>query len=357
MLDNQPYQSQVTSYEVGICFNGNIETRDTSSSNLQNAECRHMLKQIEYIDSSFSLLSLSACIKDNVIGAFSTILYDEKTLYAFKDNAGVRPLVCISSKNLDIISSESKIVNEGEFKIDFVKSSDIYAFEFEKEEAKKFKCRKSILKYITATCERLCSFESIYFSSEESATIKGKISDLRVVLGSILAKNEKLLIDDTFIIGYIPSSAKAFGMGYTREFKKELSDFVKMSSQYERSFIKDLHEIKDVLKGKFVIDEESVKGKKVILIDDSIVRGNTVIFISNKLRKLGAVEVHIRVGSPMIKNECNLGVNTKNKNLICKDKKIEKLCEELNVNSISFLEKEELISVIGRNSCLKCFVN
>ena len=46
---------------------------------------------------------------------------------------------------------------------------------------------------------------------------------------------------------------------------------------------------------KSVINE-----KKIVLVDDSIVRGDTMRYIIGILRKDGATEVHVRVGSPPI---------------------------------------------------------
>lgn len=45
--------------------------------------------------------------------------------------------------------------------------------------------------------------------------------------------------------------------------------------------------------------EESIRGKRVVLIDDSIVRGNTIGRVVQLLRNAGAKEVHIRISSPM----------------------------------------------------------
>lgn len=351
LLDNQPFQSELNLRSIAICFNGNIEAKEYTS---YNNECRHMLNQAVEFDDNHHNLCIN--IKNNVEGAFSTILYDEKTLYAFRDNEGVRPLVYMQSKNLHIISSEDSVVSAKEFNMKFVKSNDIYKFELNRSKSnKEFSCKKSISNYNLITYEKLCSFESIYFSNQSSSVASGKLIKLRKELGRILGENEDLIIDENYVIGYIPNSAQAYGIGYIEALNKEISPIIKKSKIYERSFIKNSNQIVEALNHKFIIDGKSVIGKKVILIDDSIVRGNTVRFISEKLRKYGAKEVHIRVASPMMKSECNLGVNTKNKDLICKDKSERKLCEELNVDSIVFLDVKELCSVIGQESCIKCF--
>ena len=55
--------------------------------------------------------------------------------------------------------------------------------------------------------------------------------------------------------------------------------------------------------------EESIRGKRVVLIDDSIVRGNTIGRVVQLLRNAGAKEVHIRISSPMFLHPCYYGTD------------------------------------------------
>ena len=54
----------------------------------------------------------------------------------------------------------------------------------------------------------------------------------------------------------------------------------------------------DKVKIKLSAVEESVKGKKIVLVDDSIVRGTTSKCIVKILREAGAKEIHMRISSP-----------------------------------------------------------
>lgn len=63
----------------------------------------------------------------------------------------------------------------------------------------------------------------------------------------------------------------------------------------------------DGTKIKLAAVEESIKGKRVILVDDSIVRGNTMGRVVKLLRDAGAAEVHVRISSPPFLHPCYYG--------------------------------------------------
>ncbi|MEM3758934.1 MAG: phosphoribosyltransferase family protein, partial [Saccharolobus sp.] len=125
-----------------------------------------------------------------------------------------------------------------------------------------------------------------------------------------------------------------------------------------RSFIMPTQDKRnEVLEEKFGLVEEVVRGKRVILIDDSIVRGNTMKRIVSMLRSADVKEVHVRIGSPMIKYPCYMGIDfPKRDELIAYNKSQEEIGKELNVDSIEYLTVEEMIEAIRRNDlCTACF--
>ena len=63
------------------------------------------------------------------------------------------------------------------------------------------------------------------------------------------------------------------------------------------------------MKIKLAAIEESVKGKRVVLVDDSIVRGNTMGRVVKLLRDAGAKEVHVRISSPPFLHPCYYGTD------------------------------------------------
>ena len=65
----------------------------------------------------------------------------------------------------------------------------------------------------------------------------------------------------------------------------------------------------DHVKIKLAAIEETIKGKRVVLVDDSIVRGNTIGRVIALLRDTGAREVHVRISSPPFLHPCYYGTD------------------------------------------------
>ena len=109
---------------------------------------------------------------------------------------------------------------------------------------------------------------------------------------------------------------------------------------------------------KLNIVRENVEGKRVVLVDDSIVRGTTSRVIIDHLKKMGAKEVHMRIGSPPIVAPCYLGINTPTRaELVASERTVDEIAQFLHADSIRYLSVQGLIKSIGmdeKNLCLGC---
>src|SRR5437660_10340565 len=54
--------------------------------------------------------------------------------------------------------------------------------------------------------------------------------------------------------------------------------------------------------------KSAIEGKDVVLVDDSVVRGNTLRNTVLNLKRNGAHQVHVRIGSPSLVSPCPYGV-------------------------------------------------
>lgn len=125
-----------------------------------------------------------------------------------------------------------------------------------------------------------------------------------------------------------------------------------------RTFIQPSQEMRDKgVKMKLSPVRSIVEGKRVVLIDDSIVRGTTSRRIVRMLREAGAVQVHVRIASPMIKSPCFYGVDISTyEELLCSSRTLEQACEAIEADTLAFLSEDALYEA-GRRSdlCLACF--
>lgn len=81
-----------------------------------------------------------------------------------------------------------------------------------------------------------------------------------------------------------------------------------------------------------------------MLIDDSIVRGNTMKHVIRLLRNSGAREIHVRVGSPMIRYPCYMGMDfPRSQELIAHNRTNREIAAEVGADSVEYLTVEEMI--------------
>ena len=111
---------------------------------------------------------------------------------------------------------------------------------------------------------------------------------------------------------------------------------------------------------KLNVIEETVRGKRVVMIDDSIVRGTTSRNIVEKLRHAGAKEVHLMLTAPPFVDECYYGTDVSDKSqLIAANHTIDEICTLIGCDSIGFLKMERLHEMIGTSPnvgyCDACF--
>jgi amidophosphoribosyltransferase len=103
---------------------------------------------------------------------------------------------------------------------------------------------------------------------------------------------------------------------------------------------------------------ENIRGKKLVVVDDSIVRGTTTRQVVAMLRESGAEEVHFRVSSPPYKWPCFYGMDTgRRSELLAADMAVGEIKDFLQVDSLSYLELDRVITATGADAnsfCTAC---
>jgi amidophosphoribosyltransferase len=202
-----------------------------------------------------------------------------------------------------------------------------------------------------------CSYEYVYLSRLDSKVNTLPVAKIRNNIGRELAKNH--LVKADVVIG-VPETALPIANGYSQESGLPQEPGFMRTGENIRAALKPTQ--KERLVGvqlKLNPVKSAFEGKDVVLIDDSVVRGNTLRNTVLSLKRNGAKQVHIRVGSPALVSPCPYGVEIPPMDeLISGNLNEKELANNVGADSISFMTIEELQHSIGLprpTLCMRCF--
>ncbi len=283
-------------------------------------------------------------------GSFSlVILFDDKLIIA-RDKNGFRPL-CYSTvgKNVFVASEDTALRSIDVFEYEEVKPGEVIVFSASSMKRIHYPKSNGTLSH--------CIFELVYFAKPSSNLFGEGVYNFRYFSGKYLGEKDKHLIADYVVP--VPDSGLISALGYSETTGIPLGFGLIRSHFVGRSFIQPEQSMREsVVKTKFFVPLEIVKDKKIVLIDDSIVRGTTMKKIVMLLRKHGAKEIHLRVASPPVKYPCFFGIDfPKREDLIANRMSIEEIRKFLNVDSLRYLEFEDMMRIVRKPSdfCTACF--
>ncbi len=280
-------------------------------------------------------------------GAFSFIILYNDRIIAIRDKLGIRPLCLGKRKDGFLVASESCAIHHmGGTLIRGITPGEMLVIN--KEEAKKYYCPRVINR-------KHSIYEFIYFSRPDSIILGRRVRDIRMNMGRLLAKECPV---DADIVIPIPDSGTCGGIGFIEESKiADGQSAILRTHLVSRTFIEPIQELRE--KGvdlKFVIYDEDIKGKKIVLIDDSIVRGTTMKRLIKFFRDAKAKEVHARIFSPPYRYPCYYGVDTYRveDELIAKRKNgdVEEIRKELGLDSLGYLSLDSAIKAVIETPCI-----
>lgn len=283
---------------------------------------------------------------EEIIGSYGLILMTNDILIGARDPYGLKPLSLGKLGETFVLASESCAFDTiGADFIRDIEPGEVVVID-----------EKGIRTVSKRPAERkLCLFELIYFARPDSLVDGKSIYLSRIEAGRQLARESK--VDGDIVIG-APDSGIVFAIGFAEESKIPYAEGIIKNRYVGRTFIQPSQELREQgVKIKLNALKENIEGKKVILVDDSIVRGTTIKRTVDMLRKAGAKEVHVRIGSPPVLNPCHLGMDTPSKeNLISAKMEVEEIRELIGADSLYFLTLEGLIQSLGNNGfCKGCF--
>ncbi|MCW3142140.1 MAG: amidophosphoribosyltransferase [Methanophagales archaeon] len=288
-----------------------------------------------------------------VVGSYSLVILLNNTLVAIRDPLGIKPL-CLgeirdeNGKRGYIIASESPAIDMlgGELIRDVKPGEILVVKEDELESHQLYRVKNTAH----------CVFEYIYFARADSVLDGRLVYDVRMKIGERLAEECGVEAD---MVSPVPDSGITFAIGYAKRAKIDYMEGFIKNRYVGRTFIMPEKASRDTaVRLKLNVVRANVEGKRIVLVDDSIVRGTTSRRIVDYLKKKGAKEVHMRIGSPPIIAPCYLGINTPTRDeLLASKRNPDEICEFLNADSIEYLSMKGLIDSVGideSNLCLGC---
>lgn len=271
-------------------------------------------------------------------GAYSLIAMTNKRLIGVRDPNGVRPLSIGKVGDTYMLASETTSfdINGGKLIRDVEPGEIVWIDKDGIHSRKPFEKVDS----------KFCIFEYIYFSRPDSVIVGKPVAGVRKRIGAELAKESPVAAD---VVIPIPDSGVPSAIGYSAETGIPFDMAIIRNHYIGRTFIQPTDKIRNLsVKLKHLTCQESVAGKRVILVDDSIVRGTTSKKIVQMIRDAGATEVHFRVASPPTTDPCFYGIDTPEKEeLMAAYHSVKEMAEMIGVDSLEYLSIDGLYKAVG----------
>jgi len=282
-------------------------------------------------------------------GAYSTVVMTRDAVVAFRDPAGLRPLVlgrlgdryCVASEScaLDIIGAELL--------------RDVAPGELVWLDGRGIQTRQ----VVEGARRAFCVFEHIYFARPDSRLEGNRTHVSRRKMGEILWREAPVQAD---VVIPVPDSGNPAAAGYSKASGIPQDDGLIKNRYVARTFIQPGQELRrQGLRLKFNPMPEVVRGKRIVVVDDSIVRGNTTRQIVRMLREAGAAEIHMRISAPPIRHPCHYGIDMSTREeMVAHERSVEEVARELRCDSLAYLSLEgvyEAIRSSRETHCDACF--
>lgn len=271
-------------------------------------------------------------------GSFSIVGQTADTMFAVRDECGIRPISIGKLNGGYIFASETCALDMvgAEFLRDVIPGELVTVNQH--NDLKSFQ--------LAPRRDRGDSFEYIYFARPDSV-INGKvIYEVRNRLGHQLYYEYPM--DADFIVP-VPDSAIPAAEGLAEASGIPIRSALIKNRYIGRTFIQPSQvQRRKSVDIKLNCAPEVLKGKRIILVDDSIVRGTTMQRIVGKLLEAGVSEVYAYITSPEIYYPNLLGVDTNTQQeLIAFTKSLSEREKYMSLNGLRHLSEPGLERGIG----------
>ncbi|MCK5461305.1 amidophosphoribosyltransferase [Candidatus Gracilibacteria bacterium] len=366
-------------FGIYLVHNGNLTNTNDLREKIQKTYCRHLRtksdseillnvfadqiykvqKENPELDDIKTIFKATKQTMHRVQGAYSIIsIIDKVGLFAFRDKAGIRPLVL--GKRSTVFGNEWIFSSE---------DVSLKALGFEK--VRDVKPGEAILitpkgEMISKLCVngklRPCIFEYVYLARPDSMLDEVSVYKTQLRLGIALSKQIKaanLKIDS---IMPVPDSARPVALEIAQTLGIKYREGLVKNRYIGRTFIMPgQNERKKCVRRKLNTIDLEFKNRNILLVDDSIVRGNTMKQIVKMCRKAGAKNIFVASAAPPLKHICVYGVDMPSKKeFVANGLSIKEIKKVLGVDELFYQKIEDLVDSANFNKdidkfCTGCF--
>ena len=344
--------------QMALAHNGNLSNADLLRDKLELAGAIfHTTIDTEIIaylitQARLKVRSIEEAVSqamNRLEGAYSLCLMSSTKLIAVRDPQGFRPL-CYGRMpdGTWVVASESCALSAvgAELERDLL-PGEILVFTKDGMTSRVEHCHTKPRKS--------CVFEYIYFARPDSIIDGVSIHAARTRAGEILAACHP--VDADVVIG-VPDSGLDAALGYSRTSGIPYGIGLIKNKYIGRTFIAPGQENRvDKVRIKLNPIDETVRGKRVVLIDDSIVRGTTSKCITDLIRKAGAKEIHLRISAPPFLHPCYYGTDIDSSDkLVAAHHTLEEITQIVGADTLGYLPIGSLPTLAGDIPCCDaCF--
>ena len=281
-------------------------------------------------------------------GAFSLVFMDEHTLYAARDAQGVRPLVLGRLARGWVVTSETAALDVvGASFVREIEPGELIAIDEDGLRSQHF----------AAPQPKGCLFEYVYLARPDTTIAGRNVHSARLEIGRRLAREHPVEAD---LVIPSPESGTPAAIGYAEASGIPYGQGLVKNSYVGRTFIQPSQTIRQLgIRLKLNPLHDVIRGKRLVVVDDSIVRGNTQRALVRMLREAGALEVHVRIGSPPVKWPCFYGIDFASKaELIANGLDTEAIRAVIGADSLGYVSLDGLIAATEQprtRLCMACF--
>ncbi|AFD01075.1 amidophosphoribosyltransferase [Methanocella conradii HZ254] len=282
-----------------------------------------------------------------LVGSYSLVILIGDKVIGVRDPLGFKPLCIGRVDGGYVLASESAAIDtlNGELVRD-VAPGEMVVLGDKIESYRLFRCKN----------HAHCMFEYVYFARPDSIIDGRLVYKVRHKIGETLARECPTEAD---IVSPVPDSGITSAIGYSNGSSIPYAEALIKNRYVNRTFIMPVQELRETaVRLKLNTVRSNIEGKRVILIDDSIVRGTTSRRIVDLLRRGGAREIHVRIGSPPIISPCYLGIDMATREeLIAAHKSVKGVEFLIGATSLYYISLDGLVDAIGmpkEDLCMGC---